>query len=164
MMKRVYELKRLLFLLAVGIATLMVIGFDGRSVVQATDQGEMHIEVTITDLGFTVKGHAIPDVLTSIMVRNDGTIPHGITSSAFATGVTKKEGDGVEMKDLKGKGLTAYHLAPGKNMTLHFAKGSSSDLTTGIRETTQVPFWCDIHAHMRGEFLVVETRGEVGGG
>ena len=60
MMKRVYELKRLLFLLAMGIATLVVIAFDGRSVVQATDQGEMHIEVTITDLGFTVKGHSYP--------------------------------------------------------------------------------------------------------
>jgi hypothetical protein len=28
----------------------------------------------------------------------------------------------------------------------------------------QVPFWCDIHSHMKGEFLVVETKGEVGGG
>jgi hypothetical protein len=49
-------------------------------------------------------------------------------------------------------------------MTLHFSKKAQSDPATGISETTQVPFWCDIHQHMKGEFLVVETKGEVGGG
>jgi hypothetical protein len=137
---------------------LAVMGFDGRFIVRAADH-EMNIEVTITDLGYSVKGHTTPDSLTSIVVHNNGTIPHGITSPAFTMGVLKKEGDGVEMRDSKGKGLKAYHLEPGKTMTLHFTKGSTTD-----RETTQVPFWCDIHAHMRGEFLVVETRGEVGGG
>jgi hypothetical protein len=28
----------------------------------------------------------------------------------------------------------------------------------------QYPFWCDIHSNMKGEFLIVETTGEVGGG
>jgi hypothetical protein len=99
--------------------------------------------------------------LTSIVVHNKGTLPHGITSPQFSAGVTSKEGDGVEMRDTKGKGHTAYHLAPGKSMTLRFAKDSHTDPATGMRETTQVPFWCDIHAHMRGEFLVVETKGEM---
>jgi len=163
MTNRVCKLQRLLVFLAMGIVTLMVIGFDGRSVVQATDH-EMKIEISITDLGYSVKGHTTPDSLTSIVVHNKGTIPHGITSPAFTMGVLKKEGDGVEMRDSKGKGFKAYHLEPGKSMTLRFTKGSPTDFATGIRETTQVPFWCDIHAHMKGEFLVVETRGEVGGG
>ena len=163
MTNRVCELQRLLVFLAMGIGTLMVIGFDGRSVVQATDH-EMNIEISITDLGYSVKGHTTPDSLTSIVVHNKGTIPHGITSPAFTMGVLKKEGDGVEMRDSKGKGFKAYHLEPGKSMILRFTKGSPTDFATGIRETTQVPFWCDLHAHMRGEFLVVETRGEVGGG
>jgi hypothetical protein len=119
----------------------------------------MHVDITITDLGYSVNGHTMPDQLTSITVRNNGTIPHGITSPAFTTGVLKKEGDGVEMRDAKGKGFKAYHLEPGKTMTLHFSKTSTAD-----RETMQVPFWCDLHAHMKGEFLVVETRGEIGGG
>jgi hypothetical protein len=163
MIRRANELKRSLVFLAVGIVTLIVIGFDGRSVVQATDH-EMNIVIMITDQGFNVKGHTTPDSLTSIVVHNRGTIPHGITSPAFTMGVLKKEGDGVEMRDSNGKGHMAYHLAPGKSMTLRFTKGSPTDFATGIRETTQVPFWCDIHAHMKGEFLVVETRGEVGGG
>lgn len=150
---------RLLVQLAMGAIVLTVTGFDGRSIVQASDQGQMHVDITITDLGYSVKGHTLPDHLTSITVRNNGTIPHGITSPAFTVGVIKKEGDGVEMRDSKGKGFKAYHLEPGKTMTLHFSQESTTE-----RETTQVPFWCDLHAHMKGEFLVVETRGEVGGG
>ncbi|MDH5725716.1 MAG: hypothetical protein OEY60_09600 [Nitrospira sp.] len=145
--------------LAMGAIVLAVMGFDGRSLVQATDQGQMHVDITITDLGYSVKGHTMPDSLTSITVRNNGTIPHGIASPAFTTGVIKKEGEGVEMRDSKGKGFKAYHLEPGKIMTLHFSKASTPE-----RETTQVPFWCDPHTHMKGEFLVVETRGETGGG
>ena len=160
MVKRPYEVNRLLLLVAMGIATLMVIGFDGRSVVQATDH-EMNIVITITDQGFKVKGHTTPDSLTSIVVHNKGTLPHGITSPQFSAGVINKEGDGVEMRDAKGKGHMAYHLAPGKSMTLRFAKEPHTDPATGMRETTQVPFWCDIHAHMRGEFLVVDTKGEM---
>jgi hypothetical protein len=49
-------------------------------------------------------------------------------------------------------------------MILTFKQPSTTDPATGISETTQVPFWCDIHTHMRGEFLVLETKGEVGGG
>ena len=49
-------------------------------------------------------------------------------------------------------------------MTLSFKKESRPDPATGINETSQVPFWCDIHTHMKGEFLVLETKGEVGGG
>ena len=77
----------------------------GDQPVQATDQGQMHVDITITDLGYSVKGHTMPDQLTSITVRNNGTIPHGITSPAFTTGVLKKEGDGVEMKDATGQGI-----------------------------------------------------------
>jgi hypothetical protein len=152
-------LNRLLVPLAMGAIVLTVVGFDGRSVAQATDQGEMHVDITITDVGYSVKGHTMPDSVTSIVVRNNGTIPHGITSPTFTMGVLKKEGNGVEIRDSKGKGFKAYHLEPGQTMTLHFSKESTTD-----RETTQVPFWCDIHTHMKGEFLVVETRGEMGGG
>lgn len=159
MKNNMFVRNRLLVPLALGAIVLTVMGFDGRSIVLATDQDQMHVDITITDLGYSVKGHTLPDQLTSITVRNNGTIPHGITSPAFSTGILKKEGDGVEMRDSKGKGFKAYHLEPGKTMTLHFSKPSTTD-----RETTQVPFWCDLHAHMKGEFLVVETRGEIGGG
>jgi hypothetical protein len=89
---------------------------------------------------------------------------HGIASPMFKEGVLKKEGEGVEIRGPKGKGIRAYHLEPGQTMTLTFQKEVRSDPATGISETSQVPFWCDIHTHMKGEFLVVATTGEIGGG
>ena len=99
-----------------------------------------------------------------IVVRNKGSMTHGITSPLFKEGVLKKEGDGVEIRGPKGKGFRAYHLEPGQTMTLFFKKDSRTDPATGISETAQVPLWCDIHTHRKGEFLIVETRGEIGGG
>jgi len=127
-------------------------------------EDEMKVEVSITDQGYNVKGHTTPGSLTKVIVRNQGTMTHGISSPLFKEGVVKKEGDGVEIRGQKGKGFRAYHLEPGQTMTLYFKKEAHSDPATGISETSQVPFWCDIHTHMKGEFLVVETRGEVGGG
>ena len=127
-------------------------------------EAESKVEITISDQGYDVKGQTTPGTLTAIVVRNKGSMTHGISSPLFKAGVVKKEGDGVEIRGQKGKGFRAYHLEPGQTMTLYFSKPSTSDPATGISETSQVPFWCDIHTHMKGEFLVVETKGEIGGG
>jgi hypothetical protein len=144
--------------LGVGAFALM-----SASVAGAAD-AESKVEITISDQGYDVKGQTTPGALTAIVVRNQGTTTHGISSPLFKEGVVKKEGDGVEIRGQKGKGFRAYHLEPGQTMTLYFKKPSTSDPATGISETSQVPFWCDIHTHMKGEFLVVETKGEIGGG
>jgi hypothetical protein len=144
--------------LGVGAFALM-----SASVAGAAD-AESKVEITISDQGYDVKGQTTPGALTAIVVRNKGSMTHGISSPLFKEGVVKKEGDGVEIRGQKGKGFRAYHLEPGQTMTLYFKKPSTSDPATGISETSQVPFWCDIHTHMKGEFLVVETKGEIGGG
>ena len=72
--------------MAVGAMTL--IGPSMPSAVQADD--EMKVEVTITDRGFDVKGHTTPGSLTRVVVKNEGTMTHGITSPMFKEGVTKK--------------------------------------------------------------------------
>ena len=77
-----------------GAMTLTVVGFDERSIVQAADP-EMKIEVTVTDQGYNIQGHTTPGALTAIVVRNKGSMTHGITSPLFKEGVLKKEGDGV---------------------------------------------------------------------
>ena len=158
----IHKVRALLFPMAVGTIALAAIGIGIPSTVQAED--EMKVEVTITDKGYDVKGHSAAGSLTRVIVRNQGTMTHGISSPMFKEGVLKKEGDGVEIRGPKGKGFRAYHLEPGQTMTLTFKKESSPDPATGISETSQVPFWCDIHTHMKGEFLVLETKGEVGGG
>ena len=130
----------------------------------SSTEPEMKIEIAISDHGYDVKGATTAGTLTKVVVRNQGSMTHGITSPMFKEGVLKKEGDGVEIRGPKGKGVRAYHLEPGQTMTLTFKKESRPDPATGISETSQVPFWCDIHTHMKGEFLVVATTGEIGGG
>jgi hypothetical protein len=144
--------------LGVGVMTLM-----SAPLTRAAD-AESKVEVTISDQGYTVKGVTTPGALTAIVVRNQGSMTHGISSPLFKATIVKKEGDGVEIRGQKGKGFRAYHLEPGQTMTLYFTKPATADPATGISETSQVPFWCDIHTHMKGEFLVVETKGEIGGG
>ncbi|HTL61606.1 MAG TPA: hypothetical protein VL261_08165 [Nitrospira sp.] len=147
-------------MLALGVGAIALMSVP---ITLAAD-AESKVEVTISDQGYNVKGQTTPGALTAIIVRNQGSMTHGISSPLFKAGVVKKEGDGVEIRGQKGKGFRAYHLEPGQTMTLYFSKPSTSDPATGISETSQVPFWCDIHTHMKGEFLVVETKGEIGGG
>lgn len=158
----IYTVRALIFPMAMGAIALAGIGVGIPSTVQAED--EMKVEITITDKGYDVKGYSAVGSLTKITVRNKGSMTHGISSPMFKDGVLQKQGDGVEIKGPKGKRFTAYHLEPGETMNLSFKRESRSDPTTGISETSQVPFWCDIHTHMKGEFLVLETKGEVGGG
>jgi hypothetical protein len=160
MTRCVHKLWRMVVPMAFGVVTLTGAGVP--ATVHADD--EMKVEITITDRGYDVKGHTTPGSLTKIIVKNQGTMTHGISSPLFKEGVTKKEGEGVEIRGPKGKGYRAYHLEPGQTMILHFTKKAQPDPATGISETMQVPFWCDIHSHMKGEFLVVETKGEVSGG
>jgi hypothetical protein len=148
--------------MAVGAIAIAGVGVGMPAIVQAED--EMKVEITITDKGYEVKGYTTAGSLTKIDVRNKGTMAHGFVSPLFIAGILKTEGGGKEIKVSKGKGVRGYHLDPGEHMILTFKQPSTTDPATGISETTQVPFWCDIHTHMRGEFLVLETKGEVGGG
>ena len=118
---------------------------------------EMKIHVTMKDKEYHVKGYTTPGMLTAIVLRNEDTVTHGFSSSLFKQVLTIKEGDAEEIRK-KGH-VFSYHLDPGKTATIYFEKRSTSE-----RETVQVPFWCDIHSQMKGEFLVVETTGEIGGG
>ena len=124
--------------------------------VAQTAEPEMKIEVTMKDREYHVKGHTLPGSLTAIVLRNQDTVTHGFSSNLFNDVQVRKEGDTVEVKE---KGVKSFHVDPGKTATLYFTKGHSSG-----RETMQYPFWCDIHSNMKGEFLIVETTGEIGGG
>ena len=152
------------FLVSVACGAMSIAAATAIPPVADAADPETKVEISITDQGYNVKGHTTTGALTAIVVRNDGSMTHGISSPLFKAGVVKKEGSGVEIRGQKGKGFRAYHLEPGQTMTLYFQKASQADPATGISESSQVPFWCDIHQHMKGEFLVLETKGEVGGG
>lgn len=119
------------------------------------------IEILMQDKGYHVKGNSHPDSLTAIVLRNQDTETHGFSSPLFQDVVIRKEGDAIEVKE---NGVWSYHVPPGKTAILYFTQASHVDPSTGIRETMQYPFQCDLHPNMKGELLVVETRGEMGGG
>lgn len=121
------------------------------------------VEVIIKDRekGYETTGFALMESPTVMVVRNQDTVTHGFTSRLFKEVPVRMEGDGLEVT---GKRLKSFHVDPGKTMTLHFTKGSEFDPATGIAETQHYVFWCDIHPEVKGEVLVVETRGEIGGG
>lgn len=138
--------------LAVALAATCSMGLVAS--VQAADAKK--IEVVIKDKSYKVTGHTLPGELTTILIKNEDTIEHGFTSPLLFDVPVKMEGEGVY---LKGKGVRAYHIRPGKSITLTFTKGSTKDV-----ETQRIAFSCDLHPDMKGEFFVVETKGEVGGG
>jgi sporulation protein YlmC with PRC-barrel domain len=119
------------------------------------------IEITMQDRGYDVKGHSLPDSLTAIVLRNQDTVTHGISSPRFKELVIRAEGDATEVQT---EDIRSYHVPAGKTATLYFTQASHVDPLTGYQETIQYPFRCDLHPNMKGEFLVIETRGEMGGG
>lgn len=143
----------------IGIVTVWTIGASDQFVMRAAAElaePEMTIHVTMRDKEYHVQGHTTPGALTAIVLRNEDAVTHGFSSPLFRQALTIKEGDAEEI--MKKGHVISYHVDPGKTATIYFRKGSSSE-----HETVQVPFWCDIHSQMKGEFLVVETTGEVGG-
>ena len=56
----------------------------------------------------------------------------------------------------KGKGPHVYRIEPGKTLTLKLTPPR-------MDENESFAFWCDIHASMKGEMLVVEYSGSGGG-
>lgn len=115
---------------------------------------DMVIHVTMKGKAYHVTGHTSPGALTAIVLRNEDTVTHGFSSPLFRQTLTITEG---EAEEIRRRGhIASYHVDPGKTATIYFRKGHPSD-----HEAIQVPFWCDIHTQMQGEFLVIETTGDV---
>lgn len=150
--------RRVLIPLAMGVVSVVGISAGMPSTAQA-EEGK--IEVTIKDDGYQVKGHTTPGAVTRIVLRNEGTMTHGFSSRIMKDVPVRAEG---EAKEIIAHGVKSFHVDAGKVATLVFTKPVKHDPATGISETEQYGFWCDLHPHMKGEFLIVETKGEVGGG
>ncbi len=149
-------IKTVRVMMAIGGTCLWATCLSPLPVAQAAEP-DMKVEVTMKNGGYEVKGHSSPGSLTAIVLHNQDSTGTRFSSDLFKHVAVRKEGDVVEVM---GHGVKSYHLPqPGKTGTLYFTKGHSEG-----RETQQYPFWCHMHPHMKGEFLVVETAGEVGGG
>lgn len=139
-----------LFVVAIGTTAFWMFGMA----VAELATPEMTIHVTMKDRAYIVTGHTSPGALTAIILRNEDNVTHGFSSPLFRQTLTIAEGDAEEIR--RRGHIFSYHVDPGKTATIWFKKGRSSH-----PETVQVAFWCDIHAQMQSEFLVVETMSEI---
>ncbi len=142
-------------LCVVGASVFWTIGAGDQLFRQATAElatPEMTIHVTMKDRQFHITGHTTPGALTAIVLHNEDKVTHGFSSPLFRQTLVITEGDAEEIRR-KGH-IFSYHVDPGHSARIYFKKSARSET-----ETSQIPFWCDIHAQMQGEFLVVETTG-----
>jgi hypothetical protein len=121
------------------------------------------VEIVIKDRehGYETQGFTTPAQETIVVVRNEDSVTHGFASALFKDIPVQVEG-GTEVK---GKNFRSFHVEPGHTMTLRFSTAPSRfDPGTGGAESLHHALWCDIHPQVKGEVLVVETHGEIGGG
>ena len=156
MNKNANPVRRSLALLLPIAITIAVAGMALPAAQAAEPEKSMRIEVVYKDKEAKVVGYTVPGVPTEIVLRNEDTVTHGFTSTLFKDVAVRLKGEGTEVKR---KSFKAFHVDPGKTATLSFTRKPSPD-----RETLYYTFWCDIHPAIKGEFLVVETTGEIGGG
>ncbi|MBU6434744.1 MAG: cupredoxin domain-containing protein [Nitrospirae bacterium] len=139
---------------AIGVCTVGMADFVLMPAMAELAIPEMTIHVTMKNRAYHVTGHTSPGALTAIVLRNEDTVTHGFSSPLFRQTLVITEGDAEEIR--RRGHIFSYHVDPGKTATIYFKKSSPSH-----HEAVQVAFWCDIHAQMQGEFLVVETTSEI---
>jgi len=121
-----------------------------------------HITKGGTERGFTLMA-GMPSV---IQLRNRDLVAHEFVSTLFRVVPFRISGDATLVKTARASGV---RLDPGQTVTLEFNAPVAKADQYGAMESIYDVFWCNVHGKghgqmMRGEVLVVETRGEIGGG
>ena len=119
--------------------------------------GAQKMEIVIQDgEAKVVRGAVLNGIPIEISVRNEDSVTHGFNSSMFAK-AGKVDMSGGTLAS--GKGANVYRIEPGQTMML---KLTMPDDPGG--ESRTHAFWCDMHRTVKGEMLLVEQSGEIGGG
>lgn len=103
---------------------------------------------------------------TTIRLRNKDTVAHEFVSTLFRDVPFRVSGNATMIKTGRASGV---RLDPGQDVTLEFVAPIPRADANGATESMYDVFYCNIHGKehgekMRGEVVVVETRGEIGGG
>jgi hypothetical protein len=121
-----------------------------------------HITKGGTDRGFTL----IAGKPSVIQLRNRDLVAHEFVSTLFRDVQFRISGNATLVKTARASGV---RLDPGQMVTLEFNAPLSKEDQYGAAESSYDVFWCNVHGKdhghkMRGELLIIETRGEIGGG
>jgi hypothetical protein len=113
--------------------------------------------------GETAKGFMLlAGTRADIILRNEDNVAHEFVSSMLFNVPFRLDGNGVFVKLPNAAGV---RVDPGRVVRLTFDVPQDSKEFQNLYEV----FWCNVHGKqhndkMRGEVLIVEQRGEVGGG
>jgi hypothetical protein len=156
-MKSASYLSKALFLpMSLAVGALLGLGMVTLAVQAAQPTSKIEIVIKGGEAK-VVRGATLNGVPTEVSVRNEDSITHGFNSSMFA-GKMEVKMEGGLIADPK-LGPHVYRVDPGKTMVLKF---TLPDQPGG--ESRTFAFWCDMHRSVKGEMLVVEYSGEIGGG
>lgn len=141
---------------------------DGPQVIRSQHL-EPDAEVVMTDKNFriakgeTAKGFMLlAGTRADILLRNDDAVAHEFVSPMLFNVPFRLDGNGVFVKLPNAAGV---RVDPGRVVRLTFDVPQDSKEFQNLYDV----FWCNVHGKqhgdkMRGEILIVEHRGEIGGG
>jgi hypothetical protein len=152
------------------IAVLALAAVAGAQLVQkGPEQKAVNAEVVMKDKAFHItqgeSGKGIMLVAGSradIRLRNEDTVAHEFVSTMLFNLPFQLAGNGTFVKAPKAAGI---RVDPGQTVVLSFEVPYDSKDFQDLYEV----FWCNVHGKqhgdtMRGEILVLDQRGEIGGG
>jgi hypothetical protein len=134
--------------------------------------GEVDVAIDISEKTFNVtkgateRGFAlISGMPTVIQLRNRDLVAHEFMSTLFRDVPFSISGNATLVKTARATGV---RVDPGQTVTLEFNAPVAKTDQYGGTEFSYDVFWCNVHGKehgqkMRGELLIIETRGEIGG-
>jgi len=135
-----------------------------REVDVAIDVSEkaFHITTGGTERGFILMA-GMPAV---IQLRNRDLVAHEFVSTLFRDVPFRISGNATLVKTARASGV---RLDPGQTVTLEFNAPMAKADQYGAVESIYDVFWCNVHGKehgqkMRGEVVIIETRGDFAGG
>jgi hypothetical protein len=121
-----------------------------------------HVTKGGTERGFTL----IAGMPSVIQLRNRDLVAHEFVSTLFRDVPFRISGNATLVKTARASGV---RVDPGQTVTLEFNAPLAKEDQYGAAASSYDAFWCNVHGKehgqkMRGELLIIETRGEIGGG
>jgi hypothetical protein len=155
---------------AVAVAVFALAAIAGAQMVQkGSEQRAINAEVVMKDKAFHItqgesgKGFLlVAGSRADIRLRNEDTVAHEFVSTMLFNLPFQLAGNGTFVKAPKAAGI---RVDPGQTVVLSFEVPYDSKEFQDLYEV----FWCNVHGKqhgdkMRGEILILDQRGEIGGG
>lgn len=134
---------------------------------------EVDVEIRIDGKAFEItKGgrsggfDLVAGMPATVRLRNRDNVAHEFVSTIFRDVPFSISGSATMIKTGRASGV---RLDPGQDVTLEFTAPTPVTDTYGATDSIYDIFYCNVHGkehgeQMRGEVIVIETRGGIGGG